>query len=75
MFTTRKEWYPYASPFDPCRPIPCKVYSTPPNLYINFQPPNLPQFSAKEALYKGTLWPLLYDTYYSPYEGKREGSE
>ncbi|MGQ0417967.1 spore coat associated protein CotJA, partial [Bacillus sp. HC-TM] len=24
-------------------------------------PPNLPQFTPKEALQKGTLWPVFYD--------------
>jgi hypothetical protein len=24
------------------------------------QPPNLPQYSPREALHKGTLWPALY---------------
>ncbi|MCH1624778.1 spore coat associated protein CotJA [Fredinandcohnia quinoae] len=73
MFTLRKQWYPFVGPFDPCKPITCKSYSTPPQLYINFQPPNLPQFSPKEALCKGTLWPIFYDPWYNPYEkAKRE---
>jgi hypothetical protein len=29
------------------------------------QPPNLPQYSPREALRKGTLWPALY----FPYKG------
>lgn len=57
---------PYVSPFDPCPPIKLKMYSTPPHLFIPFQPPNLPQFSPVEALKHGTLWPVLY----SPYAGK-----
>ncbi|MEH7224250.1 spore coat associated protein CotJA [Bacillus sp. JJ1566] len=72
MFTPKKAYYPYVSPFDPCKPITCKTYVTPPHLYIPFQPPNLPQFSPKEALYIGTLWKAFYDPYFSPYEPKRE---
>lgn len=70
MFTLRKSWYPYVSPFDPCPPITCKTYSTPPNLYIGFQPANLPQFSPREALFAGTLWKAFYDPYYNPREMK-----
>ncbi|MDC3413079.1 spore coat associated protein CotJA [Aquibacillus sp. 3ASR75-11] len=69
MFTQRKYYYPYISPFDPCRPIEVKSYETPPQLYIGFQPPSLPQYeSPKEALYRGTLWPALYSPYRNPYE-------
>ncbi|MBM7661212.1 spore coat protein JA [Bacillus mesophilus] len=68
MYTLRKNYYPYASPFDPCPPIPVKSYPTPPNLYLGFQPYGLPQFSPKEALCSGTLWPVFYDPYYNPYE-------
>ncbi len=57
---------PYISPYDPCPPMRTKTYATPPNLFIGFQPMNLPQFAAQEALKLGTLWPALY----SPYEGK-----
>lgn len=57
---------PYVGPFDPCPPLTPKFYSTPPQLFIQFQPPNLPQFSPMDALKYGTLWPELY----SPYEGK-----
>ncbi len=63
---TEGVWHPYVSPFDPCPPITTKTYSLPPNLFLGFQPPNLPQFSPFEALKKGTLWPALY----SPYEKK-----
>lgn len=66
MYTNFKAWKPYASPQDPCCPMPVKTYSTPPHLYMQFQPPNLPQFDPHTALMKGTLWPSLY----SPYEGK-----
>ncbi|MEH7387878.1 spore coat associated protein CotJA [Bacillus sp. JJ1521] len=72
MFTTRKTFHPYVSPFDPCKPITSKTFVTPPNLYIPFQPANLPQFSPKEALRIGTLWKIFYDPYFSPYEPKRE---
>jgi spore coat protein JA len=57
-------WCPYVGPNDPCPPIRIKTYATPPHLFIQFQPMNLPQFSPREALRHGTLWPLLY----SPYE-------
>lgn len=67
-FTQFKYWYPYVSPFDPCPPIRIKSYSTPPQLYIPFQPPGLPQFSPKEALIHGTLWPALYSPYPDPHK-------
>jgi spore coat protein JA len=53
-------YYPYVSPFDPCPPIRVKTYVVPPILFMNFQPPGLPQFSAHEALRHGVLWPALY---------------
>ena len=56
-------WYPYIGPCDPCPPMVVKTYVTPPNLFIPFQPPNLPQFSPQEALRLGTLWPALYSPY------------
>ncbi len=62
-----REYEPYVSPCDPCPPIRVKRYVVPPNLFITFQPMNLPQFSLDEALYKGTLWPALY----SPYPSRR----
>lgn len=70
MFTTRKTWFPYASPFDPCPPIPCKEYVTAPNLYIGFQPPGLQQFTPQEALRAGTLWCVFYDPYFNSHEMK-----
>ncbi|WP_273850076.1 spore coat associated protein CotJA [Guptibacillus spartinae] len=70
MHTNRKFYEPYVSPFDPCPPIRVKSYSTPPNLYMGFQPPGLEQYSAREALQKGTLWKAFYDPY--PYPSKRE---
>ncbi|PWU68621.1 MULTISPECIES: spore coat associated protein CotJA [Gracilibacillus] len=64
-FTLVKCYTPYISPLDPCKPILKKCYSTPPNLYLNFQPTNLEQYpTAREALFRGTLWPFLYDPYY-----------
>jgi spore coat protein JA len=62
-----REYFPFVGPLDPCPPIRVKTYSTPPNLFIPYQPPNLQQFSPEEALRLGTLWPALY----SPYEGKK----
>jgi spore coat protein JA len=54
----------YVGRFDPCPPVRSKTYVTAPNLYLNYQPTNLPQFTPREALMKGTLWPALF----SPYE-------
>ncbi|GAA0329593.1 spore coat associated protein CotJA [Bacillus carboniphilus] len=68
--TYMKAYKPFHSPFDPCKPIGVKFYSTPPHLYLGFQPPNLEQFPADVALKKGTLWPALYDYYDNPYEQK-----
>lgn len=64
--TQTKTYYPFIGPFDPCPPIRVKTYSTPPQLYMGFQPPQLPQFSLQQALQTGTLWPALY----SAYEGR-----
>jgi spore coat protein JA len=73
MNTQFKTYHPYASPFDPCMPILEKAYSTPPHLYMGFQPPNLPQFSPLEALRAGTLWKAFYDPWFGPLEqGKEE---
>ncbi len=60
-----KSYQPFAGPFDPCPPMKVRVYSTPPHLYLGFQPPGLPQFGPYEALQHGTLWPALY----SPWKG------
>lgn len=73
MNTHFKTYCPYASPFDPCRPILEKTYSTPPHLYMGFQPPNLPQFSPLEALKAGTLWKAFYDPWFSPLEPGKGG--
>lgn len=53
--------------FDPCPSIE-KFYFTPPHLYIKFQKEGLKQYSPKEALKKGTLWPILYEYYETPYQ-------
>lgn len=61
--TTERFYSRYVSPFDPCKPIFQVRYSTPPPLYIGFQPPQLQQFSPLEALKAGTLWSVFYDPY------------
>ncbi|MBT2618946.1 spore coat associated protein CotJA [Bacillus sp. ISL-78] len=66
-FTLVKSYKPFHSKFDPCPPIGRKYYRTPPNLYINFQPPNMEQFTPEEALKYGTLWKFFYDFYDNPY--------
>jgi spore coat protein JA len=66
MLDQTNSYLPLVSPFDPCRPMRVKIYQTPPQLYIGYQPYNLPQFSPAEALRAGTLWPILY----SPYDGR-----
>lgn len=68
MHSPFKTYAPFIGPFDPCPPIKIKAYATPPNLYIDFQPPGLKQFSPAEALKRGTLWPALF----SPYDRKPE---
>ncbi|MGF9889189.1 spore coat protein CotJB [Priestia megaterium] len=52
MFTPVKTYQPFHSIYDPCRPIGVKYYSTPPQLYMGFQPPNLQQFNeyAQQAM-------------------------
>lgn len=72
MSVYRRVHYPYYSPFDPCPPIKAKVFSVPPNLFLGFQPPDLPQFTPMQALRTGTLWKVFYDPWYSPYETPRE---
>lgn len=72
-FSTRKFYYPYVSPFDPCPPIRVKSYVTPPHLYLGFQPQNLPQFSPHDALKNGTLWPIFNDPYFGKDESKEVG--
>ncbi len=70
QFTHVKAYSVYHGPNDPCSPIGQKYYSTPPQLYLGFQPPNLEQFPYKEALQKGTLWKVFYDFYDNPYKAK-----
>lgn len=66
MISQTRAYKPYVSPYDPCPPQMIKTYSVPPQLFLGFQPPNLPQFPPMKALKRGTLWPVLY----SPYEGR-----
>lgn len=66
METQERVDYRFRGPFDPCPPVPFKTYVVPPNQFINFQPPGLPQYPLSEALKAGTLWPALF----SPYESK-----
>jgi spore coat protein JA len=66
-YTNRKTYEPYVSPLDPCPPITVKTYETPPQLYLGFQPQDLDQFSPREALIHGTLWPALFSPYTNPY--------
>ena len=66
-----KSYIPYHGSNDPCPPIGKKYYSTPPHLFMGFQPPNLPQFPPNEALRKGTLWPAFYDFYENPHKKGR----
>lgn len=68
MNTPIKVFHPYVGPFDPCPPIRTKTFSTPPHLYMGFQPPNLPQLSPMEALRVGTLWKPFVDPYFNPRE-------
>ncbi|WP_226528356.1 spore coat associated protein CotJA [Metabacillus niabensis] len=70
-YTSIKEYKPFHGLYDPCSPIGLKYYSTPPNLYIGFQQPNMKQFSPTEALKKGTLWPAFWDYYENPYKAKK----
>jgi spore coat protein JA len=68
-----REWCPFVGPFDPCPPMRVKYYVVPPNLFIPYQPPNLPQYPLAEALRRGTLWPALFSPYESRMlEGRRE---
>lgn len=66
MYTPIKCYSPYHGPFDPCPPRKVACFQTPPNLYLGFQPPNLQQYPLQQALYKGTLWPCLFDPYPTP---------
>lgn len=68
-----KFYHPFRGASDPCPSIGAKYYSTPPQLYLGFQPAGLDQFSSREALKIGTLWPIFYDYYENPYKKGREG--
>ena len=73
VFDQVRYWHPYVSPFDPCPPMLVKSFVVPPNLFISFQPPGLPQHSPAAALASGTLWPAFYSPYPIPGPKKREG--
>jgi len=38
-----------------------KTFVLPPQIFMNYQQPGLPQNSPEEALRTGTLWPSLAD--------------
>lgn len=59
--TFRGGFQPFVSPLDPCPPIVVKKFVLPPQLFTNFQPPGLPQFSPEDALRHGALWPQFVD--------------
>src|SRR3954463_1109249 len=58
-----KVYHPIAGKFDPCTPITEKTFVVPPQLFLEYQPMELPQYSTKEALKSGTLWPELFSSY------------
>ncbi|PPA70791.1 spore coat associated protein CotJA [Jeotgalibacillus proteolyticus] len=64
----RRSFTPFRGLYDPCPPLLKKTYVVPPNLFIGFQPPDFPQFSAIDALKTGTLWTPFYDYYDNPYK-------
>ncbi|MCS1350193.1 spore coat associated protein CotJA [Mechercharimyces sp. CAU 1602] len=66
-------WTPYVSPYQCCPPIRIKEYVCPPNLFLGYQPPNLPQYPPEEALRVGTLWPIFYSPY--PRCARKEGEQ
>jgi spore coat protein JA len=68
MPTQRKTLKPFVGGQDPCPPLTEKTYETPPHLYLGFQQPDLEQYEPKEALLRGTLWPVLYSPYESPFK-------
>ncbi|WP_058303346.1 spore coat associated protein CotJA [Gorillibacterium timonense] len=63
MIAQVRMYEPFVGPHDPCPPILVKYFDTPPQLYLGFQPMNLPQFDPCTALRKGTLWPCLFSPY------------
>lgn len=59
------QWREYAScrsPFDPCPPKR-KAFIVSPNNFLKYQPKGLRQFTPREALSRGTLWPDLFSPY------------
>lgn len=68
-YNQERSYLPFRGLYDPCPPRGPRTYVVPPNQYITFQPPNLPQFTPAEALVYGTLWPALF----SPYRPQRGG--
>lgn len=73
MSTHDKTYDPFVSSFDPCIPIKSKTYSTPPHLYMGYQPANLAQLAPAEALKAGTLWKAFCDPYFNPLEHLKGG--
>ena len=70
MLSNQVRYYePFIGPFDPCPPIKVKSFVVPPELFIQMQPSNWPQYTPSEALRMGTLWPALYSPY--PIPGKK----
>lgn len=67
MNVNLKSYVPFQGKFDSC-PQVIKYYSTPPHIYLGFQEAGLEQFAPKEALKKGTLWPIFYEYYENPYK-------
>jgi spore coat protein JA len=68
MPTNRKIIKPYVGKDDPCTPLKEKTYETPPHLYLGIQQPEMEQYSLKDALHNGTLWPALYGPYSNPFK-------
>lgn len=60
----------YHGSHDPCPPKP-RVYIVPPNQYVTFQPQALKQWSPREAIRQGVLWPELCSPYAPPEKAVR----
>lgn len=58
---------PYGPPCPPLHVDPVDIQNLP-QLFINFQPYDLQQYSPRAALRHGTLWPALFSPYHNPYE-------
>lgn len=67
MSASFKSYESIQEKFDPCPPI-TKYYSTPPHIYMGIQKEGLNQYTSHEALKKGTLWPVFYEYYETPYK-------